>query len=246
MAYNKLAYCVKIEDVYESGKGKNDRLNATILRTIAIIEENNDKITSDFNIYVDDYNRYQFSVSGTKLQRFKADIYGCAYIDNMTYAQSSSTPDEIMEYLTGEDRYNIDTKKLSKDTILKLVSIRYAMSANTYQKYIATTMATNVSEKTVAVIMENEDILEGVSIAEDTIRVYPNGVYTSQIIGYTGKVSSEELSELQKKDPTYSANDIVGKTGIEASQEDILHGIKGSETVYVDTMGKVISSEDYV
>ena len=246
LAYNKLAYCVKIEDVYESGKGKNDRLNATILRTIAIIEENNDKITSDFNIYVDDYNRYQFSVSGTKLQRFKADIYGCAYIDNMTYAQSSSTPDEIMEYLTGEDRYNIDTKKLSKDTILKLVSIRYAMSANTYQKYIATTMATNVSEKTVAVIMENEDILEGVSIAEDTIRVYPNGVYTSQIIGYTGKVSSEELSELQKKDPTYSANDIVGKTGIEASQEDILHGIKGSETVYVDTMGKVISSEDYV
>lgn len=246
LAYNELAYCVNIEDVYESGKSKNEKLNSTILRTIAIIEENGDHLATDFNIYVDDYNKYQYSVSGSKLARFKADVYGCAYIDDMTYAQSSSTAEEMMEYLTGETKYEVDTVKLSKETILKVISIRYAMSANTYQKYIATKIATNVCEKTVAVIMENSDILQGVTIAEDTIRVYPTGVYTSQIIGYTGKVSSDELEELQKSDASYTGSDIVGKIGIEASQESILHGQKGSETVYVDTMGKVISSEDYV
>ena len=246
LAYNALAYRVKIEDVFEPGRHKNENLNNTILRTIAIIEENHDNLVNDFNIIVDDYNRYKFNVSGTRLARFKADVYGCAYVDDMTFAQSSSTAEEVMDYLAGEDRFNVNALNLDKSTTLKIVAIRYAMSANTYQKYIATTIATNVSPKTVAVIMENSDILEGVSISEDTIRVYPTGVYTSQIIGYTGKVSSEEYDELVKSDPTYAPTDIVGKSGIEASQEYLLHGQKGSETVFVDTMGKVISSEDYV
>lgn len=246
LAYNQLAYCVKIEDVYESGKNKNQKLNDTILRTIAIIEENGDHLSTDFKIYVDDYNRYQYSVSGNRLQRFKADVYGYPYIDDMTYAESSSTAQEMMDFLTSSEKFNVDTESLSKETILKLISIRYAMSANTYQKYIATTISTNVCEKTVAVIIENSDILRGVTIAEDTIRVYPTGCYTSQIIGYTGKVSADELVELKKTDDSYASSDIVGKTGIEASQEHILQGKKGSETVYVDTMGKTISTEDYV
>ena len=246
LAYNKLAYCVKIEDVFESGKKKNDNLNNTILRTIAIIEENNDKLSTEFNITVDDYNKYQYTVTGSRLSRFKADVYGVKLVDEMTYAQSSSTAEEMMEYLAGEERFNVNALGLDKKTTLKIVAIRYALSLNSYQKYIATTISTNVSPKTVAIIMENSDVLQGVSIAEDTIRVYPTAQYTSQIIGYTGKVSSEELEELQKTDETYAASDIVGKVGIEASQESILHGKKGSETVFVDTMGKVISIEDHV
>ncbi|MCR4959878.1 MAG: penicillin-binding protein [Lachnospiraceae bacterium] len=245
LAYNELAYSVNIQDVFPSGKNKNQQLNDTILRTIAMIEENGDSLSANFNIYVDERNQYQFSVTGTSLNRFKADIYGHVYIDEMSYAESSSTAEEIMEYLTGDTRYNVDTS-LPKETVLKIIAIRYAMSANTYQKYIATTIATGVSQKTVAVIMENSDILQGVSIAEDTIRIYPTGTYTSQIVGYTGKISSDELAQLQETDPSYSANDIIGKTGIEASQEAVLKGEKGSETVYVDTMGRIISVEDLV
>ena len=246
LAYNELAYSVTIQDVFESGSSKNSNLNNTILRAIAIIEENGDTVDADFSVYVDDNNDYCFSVSGTSLQRFKADIYGCAYIDDMTYAQSSSTAEELMAYLTGEDRFEIDELNVSKETALKIATIRYEMSQNTYQKYIATTIATDISEKTVAVIMENSDILQGVTVKEDTIRVYPNGVYTSQIVGYTGKISSDELLEMQEEDPSYSSNDIIGKTGIEASQEAVLKGTKGSETVYVDTMGRIQSVENVV
>lgn len=246
LAYNELAYSVTIEDVYESGSKKNERLNKTILKTINIIEENGDETSCDFNIYIDDKNEYQFSVSGTKLSRFKADIYGCAYIDEMSYAQSSSTADEVIEYLAGEKRFDIDTDSLPKDMVLKIIAVRYAMSLNAYQKYITTTIANNVSDKTVAVIYENSDILLGVTIAEDTLRVYPNGVYTSQIIGYTGKISSDEFADYSLTDNSYSLNDIVGKTGIERSMESVLKGTKGSETIYVNTTGKVISSEDYV
>jgi len=246
LAYNELAYSVIIEDVFESGSSKNSKLNNTILKTINYVESNGDSISCDFNIKLDDYNNYQFTVSGSRLNRFKADIYGRAYVDDMTYAESSSSADDIIEYLAGDKRFQIDTDNLSKDTVLKIVSIRYAMSLNAYQKYISTTIATNVSDVTVAVIYENSDILPGVTIAEDTIRVYPNGVYTSQIVGYTGKISSDELNEYSSTDKSYSLNDIVGKTGIEQSMESVLRGVKGSETIYVNTTGKVITSEDYV
>ncbi len=245
LAYNELAYTVKIEDVFESGRDKNRKLNNTLLKTIEIIESNGDKISTSFNIYVNDYGNYDFSVSGISLSRFKADIYGHAYIDEMTFAESSSSADEIMEYLTGPTRFNLDREGLSKETVLKVVSLRYAMSLNAYQKYIPTTVSFNVSDKTVASIYENSEILEGVSVVEDTIRVYPNGIYTSQIVGYTGKINSDELAAFSKDDPSYTLNDIVGKTGVEKSMESTLRGIKGSETIFVDTLGRVIQSENF-
>ena len=52
LAYNALAYRVKIEDVFEPGRKKNENLNNTILRTIAIIEENHDNLVNDFNIII--------------------------------------------------------------------------------------------------------------------------------------------------------------------------------------------------
>ena len=66
------------------------------------------------------------------------------------------------------------------------------------------------------------------------------------MIGYTGRVDQEGLQELQAKDPTYDLNDTVGKSGIEASMEMELQGKKGSETVYVDNMGKVVETSDRV
>ena len=55
------------------------------------------------------------------------------------------------------------------------------MGTTGYQKYIPVTIATDVSEETVAAIAENQDELEGISVAEDTIRKYKDGPYYSQI-----------------------------------------------------------------
>ena len=109
-------------------------------------------------------------------------------------------------------------------------------------------MASDVSEETVAVVMENSRELEGVSIVEDTIRKYVDSIYFSQIIGYTGKVSQDELEELQGADngKNYDLNDTVGKLGIEKSMESELQGTKGSETIFVDNVGKVTDTIDYV
>ena len=262
LAYNELAYSVTIEDVYESGRNKNANLNATILKLIKMIENNGDQIISDFHIVLDSNGNYQFNVSGTQLLRFLADVYGHPTINELEEKERTATPDDVINYLCGtspSSRYGIGDYKNENDTssftpgygynreeMLKLITIRFAMSANSYQKYIATTVANNVSEKTVAVVMENADVLDGVAIAEGTIRKYNDSIYFAQIIGYTGRIAQDELTELQAVDASYDLNDIVGKSGIEASMETTLQGKKGSETVYVDNLGKVIETSDRV
>ncbi|MCR5319616.1 MAG: penicillin-binding protein [Lachnospiraceae bacterium] len=261
LAYNKLAYSVTIEDVFEStGKKKNKELNETIYKTIQLIEESGDQAVSDFSIVLDQNGNYKYNVSDTALLRFIADVYGEAYIDKLTVREKTSTADTIIEYLCSQKKFGIGTYKLlddgsldftpmegySKADILKIITVRYDMAANGYQKYIATTIATDINEKTVAVVSENASNLKGVEIAEDTIRKYNDSVFFSQIIGYTGKISPEKLEAYKQKDSTYAANDQVGLAGIEAAMEDELRGTKGSETLVVDNTGKEIQSLRYI
>lgn len=261
LAYNELAHSVAIEDVYESGRFKNLNLNNTIYKLINIIEENGDSIASDFKIVLDKHNQYMFTVEGTQLSRFLADVYGYATIDKLGEKERTATAQEVIDYLCGWDRFRIGyyTEDDSKETfvpgngytreeMLKILSIRYDMNNNSFQKYIATTVATDVSEETVAVVMENNAELEGVSIVEDTVRKYVDSVYFAHILGYTGKISQEELTSLQEEygEKSYNLDDTVGKLGIEKSMESYLQGVKGSETIFVNSVGKVTETTNYV
>ena len=129
----------------------------------------------------------------------------------------------------------------------KITIVRFAMAQNAYQKYIATTIATNVSEESVAYISEHAQELQGVEVMDDTIRKYNNSEYFASILGYTGKISSEEYSKLSETDDSYTTNDVVGKGGIEQYMELDLQGEKGYTKMYVDNMGRpreVIEQQD--
>lgn len=263
LAYNELAYSVKIEDVFESGRNKNANLNETIYTLIQMIEKNGDKVNTDFKIVLNENGEFEYTVSGTSLLRFLADVYGYTTIDKLKETEKNISAQGLMEHLSKKDSggfaigdYEIegDTqsafipgKGYSKEDWLKMVTIRYSMKLTSYRKYIGTIVATNVSERTVAVIMENSDKLPGITIVEDTVRKYVDSKYFAHVLGYTGKISSEEMSELNAKvveeggaENTYSINDMVGKGGIEAYFETTLQGTKGYEKVVVDTTGKVM------
>ncbi len=260
LAYNELAHSVTIEDVYESGTFKNLNLNTTIYKTIQIIEDNGDKLVSDFKINLDKKGNYVFTVEGTSLNRFLADVYGHSLINDLTEKERTSTPKEVINYLCGWDRFRIgmydeNTKRAdfvpgngySKEDLLKILNVRYEMNNNSFQKYITTTISNDVCEETVAIIMENNNELNGVTIEEGTVRKYVDSVYLSNIIGYTGKISSnEELATLQETNIDYTINDTVGKLGIEKSMENYLQGKKGSQTVFVNSVGKTTEITNYV
>lgn len=263
LAYDELAYSVKIEDVYESGRQKNKQMNETIYKLIKMVEKNGDNIITDFGIYIDENGEFSFSRSGSKLLRFLADVYGHTYTSDLEEPEKNATPDDVMNFLgskadgfaigdyevEGDSKSDfIPGKGYTKKEFLQMVTVRYAMKLTSFRKYIGTTVATDISDRTVAVIMENSSELPGVTIEEDTVRRYNDSIYFSHILGYTGKIDSDDLVTLNEKDlqeggtgERYNINDIVGRSGIEYYMETTLQGTKGYEKVVVDNMGRVIS-----
>ncbi len=261
LAYNKLVYCVTFEDVgsYETTRERNLTLNGIFYQLIKIIEEHGSEVISDFGIRINSSGEYEFAKTGFNLMRFKADIYGRIYIDDLTDEEENADAASMMEELCSDEYYGILAdytaeeleanglpQTLTDEEIIQLATLRSALAANSYQRYQSITIAEDISEEAVAVIMENKDRFVGVDVVEDTIRVYNDAIYFAPIIGYTGPVSAEELEELQTEDPSYDQGDIVGKVGLEQYFETDLQGTKGSRTFYVDNLGRVLQEEDYV
>ena len=255
LATNRLAYSVQIEDngSYEDNEQKNKLINETINRVIDIVESHGDQVVNDFGIVLEN-DQYQFLYAeGTRRLRFLADIYGHATIEKLSEKEKNSTPDDVMEFLCANKRktstgtsygFGIDQNKYSKPRVLQLVTIRYGMHLNSYKKYIPVTISSDVSDETMAEIMETLYDLQGISIGEESLREYPDSKYFASIMGYTGKISQEEYDALSKKQQKeYAITDIVGKAGIEQLMDEYLQGEKGEEIVYVNNVGKVIESE---
>ena len=149
---------------------------------------------------------------GTTRDRFRADIYGQKKIDDMTAEQKSSSAETLITFLAGPDGFGLDAYSddekyaysakdfeeyglpyqtdesgnavlsLSNQERLEILVIRYKMKQTNYQKYVRVTVASGVSSNTTASIAENEDVLQGVSISEDSERVYYDGKYFSSLI----------------------------------------------------------------
>lgn len=253
LAYNELAYSVTIEDnvTADTREEKNKILNGILDSIIHIVESHGDSVVNDFGIMQDAAGNYQFTQTDkTQRLRFIADVYGLKTIDQLKDKQRNASADDIIHYLCTDKAYGygLNDKKPDKAYILKMVNLRYAIGLNSFQKFIPTILAKNVSDETVAAIMENKDKLEGVDIAEDSMRRYTDSKYFASILGYTGKISQDEYNALGKEEKKkYSKTDIVGKAGLEQTMDSVLQGTKGSKSFYVDSVGKVtqtVSSKD--
>ncbi|MBN2469344.1 MAG: penicillin-binding protein 2 [Anaerolineae bacterium] len=95
-------------------------------------------------------------------------------------------------------------------------------------------------------ILEEQQLLPGVSIDVAAVREYPSGETTSQIVGYLGPIPAEQAQALQEQgyNPAF---DRIGYAGIEFFLEDELAGRRGSRLREVDVAGlplRVIQQED--
>ena len=239
LAYNKLSYSITLEDTgeLETNAQKNDM----IYKLITIIEKQGGKLNNDFFIQLNKKGELYFIDDGSKEKNFKRDAYSVRSVDDLTQEQLNATPKEVFEFLrTGEgskstSMYGIDDKYSLEDT-LKIMQIRYNLMLNKFEKYMPITVATNANSKTVAAINEYSSELPGVEVLNETYRVYNDSEAFAHILGYTGLINNDELSEIEKKDKSnYSATDQIGKTGLEDYLEEYLHGEKGSEKIRINS-----------
>jgi len=105
-------------------------------------------------------------------------------------------------------------------------------------KYYPLVVASAISRDQMEFLEENRLSLSGVNIEMKPVRAYPNGLLASHLLGYLGEVSEEELRSERYKD--YHAGDYTGKSGIEKSWEDLLHGIDGGRQIEVDARGRFL------
>ena len=253
LATNRVANSVTFEDreVYNSDRERQLNLNSKIYKMIRLIKNNGDMIETSLKIIIDQNGNYQFSVDDFWLDRFKADVYGKANIDDMEDKEKNATADEVLSFLSdkfcifseGNKKYTNKEKKdyglpqqFEKSDLLDILNIRYSLSLQAYQKYLSVTVAKDVTNETVAAIMENQYDILGVDIKQESIRVYHGGEACSSILGYTGTISSEELKKRNENE--FTINSIVGKSGMEQYLDQYLQGKDGKKAVYVDNMGR--------
>ena len=249
LAYNKLAYSVTVKETGAYSNGYDRNLMLLELRDILV--SHGEEVTPSVPMALDENGNYMFTTtSESRRLAFLRDAYGLKSIDeldNEEETRSDSTAQDVVDELV--ERYGIGaygpdpedgTYEVTKEEILDLIYIRYAMALNSYQRYLPSTVAQDVSMETVADVLEHSAELPGVEVEEDSIRVYEKGEYFANIIGYIGQADSEELEALQGDDGNYVTGDLIGKTGIEATMESWLRGTKGEQTMYVDSQGHIL------
>ncbi len=264
LASNEQSYAITIEDTGEL-KG-NRALNEMILKCIQLIEKHGDKVSLEFPIEITQKGTFKFNVDKKAQLRFKREIYFLQSVDQLTEEQVKMTAEECFRYirtstkancihffdpLTGEEKTEEQRSRKEPDyddaTALKLMTVRYALMMNTYQKYEPVTISSDVRPETVAAIKENSAELVGVEVSENAKRVYYDSEYFAHLIGYTGLISSDSLASMkEREDNTYTAADQIGKTGIESTFEEQLRGSKGKETLVIDNSSRVVETKDHV
>lgn len=138
---------------------------------------------------------------------------------------------------------------LPNDLVRDALGIRYSLYLKRYQQFQSVTIATDVSDKTLAYIEENQDTFPNVVIDTVSLREYPEGKYFSHIIGYIRQMTESDYALYKDEvdaqgNPLYSQTDIVGQDGMEKLFERELNGVDGKVQIEVDNQGRRMSVID--
>ncbi len=100
----------------------------------------------------------------------------------------------------------------------------------------------NLGEEEVARFVAQKYRFPGVEIRARMFRDYPLKEQAAHLVGYIGRLNQGDLDQLAEDDllGNYRGTDYIGRTGLEQSYEDELHGETGVEQVEVDSSGRAV------
>jgi penicillin-binding protein 2 len=91
-----------------------------------------------------------------------------------------------------------------------------------------------------AAVEETRPDLPGLEVMIEPLRHYPHGTLAAHLLGYAGEINDAELVE--RSEQGYRAGDLIGRSGVERSYEEVLRGRDGAEFVVVNAMGRRVST----
>ncbi|PKM50255.1 MAG: hypothetical protein CVV02_12250 [Firmicutes bacterium HGW-Firmicutes-7] len=233
LAENIIAYNVLLD-----GSIRVDNMNQMIFELCNIIEKSGSKIVNELPIALNEDGIFVFTHTDSQILKFKKNIFVGNTSATLTTEKKNMTANDMFKYLR-DDLFQIPNDIYTDEDVITILNIRYPLWLNRYTQYQLETVAIDINDETLARIEENIWKFPGVSIVEDPLRVYNDSKFFSHIIGYTGTIDAAAYEEL--KPLGYTANDTVGKIGIEQEMEIYLKGKDGVQKVEVDNFGRTMN-----
>jgi len=106
------------------------------------------------------------------------------------------------------------------------------------RNFSAIPLKTGLSETDVARLAVNRHDWPGVDIEAHLSRHYPFGTAAAHVIGYVARLDENDLARVEPSN--YRGTTHYGKTGIERSYEDLLHGTVGHEQIETNAAGRTL------
>lgn len=138
----------------------------------------------------------------------------------------------------------IDNMPQTLSDVAKIVSLtdteiaQFQKQLKQHRRFDEIPLKLRLTEEEVAKFSEQQYRFRGVAVKARLMRHYPLGASFVHVLGYVGRINTQELNEI---DPTnYSASNYIGKLGIEKYYEDELHGSVGYEQVENDARGEPV------
>ena len=172
LATNKLSYDVVIykTDIDE------EKLNSILLRVINIIEKNNDEVYTNFPMDSITDGFYTTAAKSNLCSEFKID--------------SNISDKEILEKLY--EKFGLNDMNLNETEKFKVLRLRYEISRNIFSLFRGVTIAKDISYNSMAIIEEQKNDLNGVSINVTSKRYYPYNTLAAHLLGYVSSINSDE------------------------------------------------------
>lgn len=138
------------------------------------------------------------------------------------------TIDHLAEFITIEAKDRKRFKKLLEES----------------KRFDSLPIRTRLTDEEVAKFIARRFRFPGVEIKARLFRQYPRGAFASHVLGYIGRITERDMSQIEGEgegaEANYRGTDHFGKTGLERHYEFDLHGTSGFEQVEVDAGGRAI------
>lgn len=99
-------------------------------------------------------------------------------------------------------------------------------------------LRSQLNDEEVAKLAVHRHRFPGMEVSARLVRHYPQPNYSSHAVGHVGHITREDLWRIDRS--AYRGTHHIGKSGIELSFEETLHGEVGYERVETNAMGRVI------
>ena len=194
--------------------------------------------------------RYLEDAQNNQIRSFRLQAPRGSIVDRNGVTLVSNTPGTAvqiwpaaLEGIPYEQRIHM-LRRLSRLLGLKQMQVRREVHARVVSDPLTPVVIdTNVGDRKAAYLMEHQGEFPGVQISEAYQRRYPQGSIASQVLGYTGEISKEQLDSRPREGD--APGDIIGQTGIEATYDGYLRGSPGVGRVFVDALGRVTSEREF-